>query len=250
MGVLEGKIVVITGASSGFGLEMARLFAGEGAKVVMNGKDAKRLQEAGREVFGEKILIAGDISKEADVRKLFSDAVKKFGRVDFAINNAGHGIFKRVEETTEADWDAVLDVNLKGVFLCSREAAGIMKMQKAGHIINISSTAGLAGYDDGGAYCASKFGVRGFSQALAEEMKKFDVKVSVICPGAADTHFFDKLNIDGKQGKIARAGWEGKRKNMMRPKDVAELVLFMLTRPQRVSIPEVMITHFYPVWEE
>jgi len=237
-GKLEGKVAVITGASSGLGLATAKLFASEGSKVVMAARDAGKLEEAAKEVKGEKLLVAGDVSKATDVKRIFDSAVKKFSTVDIAINNAGHGIFGEVADFEEKDWDSVLDVNLKGVFLCSREAMKIMRKKKSGHIINISSTSGKRGYAEGGAYCASKFGVRGLSQALAEEGRKHDVRVSVICPGAIDTHFFDRLD------------WGGERKNMLKPSEVAEVVLFVATRPQNVWLDEVVVHHFYPVWEE
>jgi len=235
---LDGKVVVITGASSGIGKAMSVAFAREGAKVVMAAREMKNLEEAAREVEGEKLLVSVDVAKSKDVEGLYKKAVGKFGTVDIAINNAGHGKFGEVAEFEEKDWDAVMEVNLKGVFLCSKEAMKIMKKKKAGYIINIASTSGKSGYAEGGAYCASKFGVRGFSQALAQEGKKHDVRVSIINPGAIDTAFFDKL------------GWGGERKNMLKPEEVAEVVLFVATRPQNVWLDEVTVHHFYPVWED
>ena len=132
----------------------------------------------------------------------------------------------------------MMEVNLKGVFLCSKEAMKIMKKQKSGYIINISSTSGKRGYAEGGAYCASKFGVRGFSQALAEEAKEHNVRVSVICPGAVDTPFFDKV------------GWGGEKKNMLRPEDIADVAVFLATRPENVWMDEIVVHHLRPVWED
>ncbi|MDO8340328.1 MAG: SDR family oxidoreductase [Candidatus Burarchaeum sp.] len=238
MGRLDGKVVLITGASSGLGLAMASAFSREGAKVVMSARDAKKLEAAGRKVKGEKLLVAADVTKSGDAKRLFEKAVAQFGRIDIAIANAGYGVFGEVADFDEKDWDGVMAVNLKGVFLCCREAMRVMKKQKSGYIITISSTSGKQGYAEGGAYCASKFGVRGFSQSLAEEAKKFNVRVSVICPGAVDTHFFDKI------------GWGGERKNMLRPEDIAEVALFLATRPENVILPEVVVTHMKPVWED
>jgi len=238
MSKLDGKVALITGASSGIGLAMAKLFAAEGAKVVMSARDAKKLNEAAKEVKGEKLLVCADVTKASDVKNLFEKAVARFGRIDIAIANAGYGVFGEVAEFDEKDWDGVIAVNLKGVFLCCREAMRVMKKQKSGYIITISSTSGKESFAEGGAYCASKFGVRGFSQCLAEEAKKHDVRVSVICPGAVDTHFFDKIN------------WVGEKKNMLRPEDIAEVALFLATRPENVWLPEVVARPMKPVWEE
>ena len=238
MGRLDGKVAVITGASSGIGLAMAKRFVEEGAKVVMGAKDKGKLEEAAKDVKGEKLTVACDVANADDVKRLFGEAVKKFGRIDIAIANAGYGVFGEVADFDEKDWDGIMAVNLKGVFLCCKEAMKVMRKQKAGYIINISSTSGKKGYAEGGAYCASKFGVRGFSQSLAEEAKKHDVRVSVICPGAVDADFFDELE------------WGGERRNMLRPEDIAEVAVFLATRPENVWLPEVVATHLRPVWQE
>ncbi len=198
----------------------------------------KRLEEAARSVEGEKLLVSVDVSKADEVKGLFKKAVEKFGRVDISVANAGYGVFGEVAEFDEKNWDGILAVNLKGVFLCCKEAMKIMKKQKSGYILNVASTSGQEGYAEGGAYCASKFGVRGFSKALMQEAKEHDVRVSILSPGAIDTHFFDKLD------------WGGEKENMLKPEEVAECALFLVSRPQNVWIDELTIHHLYPVWKE
>lgn len=188
---LDGKTAIVTGASRGLGRAIALAFAREGADVLIN--YASRKEPAGEvaaavERLGRRaILERADVSDATQVQTMVKTALAQFGRVDILVNNAGITMPKGVLETSEADWDRVLAINLKGVFLCCRAVAETMMGQGGGRIINIASTAGQAGILSGPAYCAAKAGVLGLTKCLARAFAPHNVQVNAISPAMIDT---------------------------------------------------------------
>lgn len=160
--MLKNKVTLITGGSSGIGTAIAERFLREGAKVVITGRSKERCDAARKqlEMIGADAVDseAGDVSKWDDVQKMVEKTVSRFGRIDILVNNAGIYLEKRIEETTEDEWDKVININLKSVFLCSKAVYSYFKKQGSGTIVNMSSDSGVSGNPDEAAYCASKGG--------------------------------------------------------------------------------------------
>ncbi len=188
---LEGKAAIVTGASRGLGRAIALAFAREGADVLVNyvAQEARAAEvSAAVEKLGRRaILQRADVSDAAQVRAMVQAAMAGFGRVDILVNNAGITLPKGLLETSEAEWDRVLAINLTGVFLCCQAVAEAMVAQGGGRIINIASTAGQAGILSGPAYCASKAGVLGLTKCLARAFAPHNVRVNAISPAMIDT---------------------------------------------------------------
>lgn len=199
---LDGKVAIVTGGSSGIGESIALRYAKEGARVVVASRDLSRCERV-----AEAIVAAGqiatpvscDVRTESDVVALFDRAATVYDRVDIVVANAGiSGGNRTVEEYSLEDWNKVLATNLTGVFLTIREAFRRMK-QRGGHIIVMSSQAGVEGYPRKGVYCATKFGVRGLAQVLGEEGRRYNINVSTICPGTVDTPILAATNTNVKK---------------------------------------------------
>ena len=186
MSRLSDKVAIITGAASGIGLGIAQLFVKEGAKVVFSdinksGKDAAAA--AGRNA----LFIECDVSDVESVRNLVTKTLETFGTIDILINNAGIIYQKPISETSDEDWNAVININLKGPFLLSREILPTFEKQGKGKIVNMASIAGVIGYENLSAYCASKGGIIAMTRSLALEYAPKNINVNCICPGAIKT---------------------------------------------------------------
>lgn len=211
---LSGRIAVVTGGSRGIGRAIGIRLAALGADTVLAGTDRAKLCESGELVAaagGKARLVVADVSREEDVRDLFSAA----GAVDILINNAGIGRFAPIVDTALDDWEAVMGVNLRGAFLCTREAMRSMA-GRGGRIVNIASVVGVKGYRDQGAYTASKHGLMGLSKVAALEGQKDDIVIQVIAPGGVDTDLMSAARPDLD------------RRDMIRTEDVADAVEFLL----------------------
>lgn len=205
--MLKGKIAVITGAGRGIGKAIALQFAGYGAKVVINYRTSvsqvEELLQTIREHGGEAIAVRADISNEEEVIHLMDEAVKNYGRIDILVNNAGINKDNLLIRMTEEEFDAVMDVNLKGAFFCMKHAAKIMLKQRSGKIINISSVVGLAGNTGQANYAASKAGIIGMTKSAARELAKKGITVNAVAPGFIKTDMTDALPDKVKEASIA-----------------------------------------------
>jgi NAD(P)-dependent dehydrogenase (short-subunit alcohol dehydrogenase family) len=197
--LLEGKIALVTGGTSGIGRASALAFAKEGAKVVVSGRNLERLRETVRlieEVGGEAIFVRCDVSERAEIEAMVNKCIKTYGRMDCALNNAGidGSLFTRIVDYSEEIWDQVIRVNLKGIWLCMKYEVSEMIKQEGGSIVNMSSTAGLVGSQVGNsAYVASKHGIVGLTKAVALEYAGQGIRVNAVCPAIIRTPMSERL---------------------------------------------------------
>lgn len=228
---LRGQVAVVTGASRGIGRATALALSLAGVRVVATARTAAALDHLSAEARrdgGEVLAVPTDISRADAVRAMSRRAVEAFGTIDILVNNAGIGIYAPIEELTESDWDVMMGVNLKGVFLCTQAVLPVMRRQRRGHIVNISSIRGWVASPRTTAYAACKFGMMGFSQALAQEVIAAGIRVSVISPGGTRTHF-------------GGTSPEQKRPELLPPDEVARSVLYALTAPAGAVVTQVVV---------
>lgn len=189
---LSGKSALVTGSGRGIGRATALALAGEGCNIIVAARTGKEISETAAlvEKAGSKaVAVKADVSNASDVKRLVAASLGAFKAIDILVNNAGVALYKPVAATSEAEWNAIIATNLTGVFLCTTAALPHMLKQRAGIIINISSGAGKSGYANMAAYCASKFGVIGFTESLAGELPS-GIRVYAVCPGGVDTKMY------------------------------------------------------------
>jgi NAD(P)-dependent dehydrogenase (short-subunit alcohol dehydrogenase family) len=221
----EGKVAIVTGGSRGIGLSIAEALVARGASVTVSGLDASRLADAGarlsKAVCGGGVqTLQADVRDQAQVADLVDGTVKRFSGLDILINNAAVGNFANVSDLKPDDWRRMIDTNLTGVFYCCRAAIPHLRRRGGGWIINISSLAGTNAFPGGAAYCATKAGLNAFSEALMQEVRYDDIRVSYVMPGSVGTGF----------GGSAAADWK------LTPDDVAQVVIDLIAHPRR-SLP-------------
>lgn len=222
----NGKVAVITGASRGIGRSIALALAAEGAKIVAVDVDqasTEAMVEEVRQLGVEAIAVVGNVTVAADTEKMIDAAVAAFGRVDILVNNAGitrDGLLLRMKEE---DWDAVLNVNLKGAFLCTRAVAKVMTKQRFGRIINIASVVGQMGNVGQANYCASKAGLMGLTKSNARELAKRNITVNAVAPGFIATAMTDALPEKVRDELTAQIPLE----RLGTPEDIANAVVFL-----------------------
>lgn len=186
------RTVLITGSTRGIGLETAVEFLKNGDQVIIFSREKEHVEEARKRLsaFGKKealLSLVGDVRKQKDVERIVKQSLQRFDRIDVLINNAGVGVYRLVEETTEEEWDHIIDTNLKGTFLFLRQIIPIMKRQGNGIIVNISSGLGVEGMANFSVYCASKFGVVGLTKAIGDELSDSAIRIYAVLPGAVNT---------------------------------------------------------------
>ncbi len=225
---LSGKVAIVTGASRGIGRSTALALASEGAKVVVNyassGEAAEKVVEEISALGSEAIAIAADVSKADQVEALVESAMTKWGRVDVLVNNAGITRDTLLLRMKLEDWQAVMDLNLTGVFLCTRAVSKIMLKQRSGRVVNITSVAGQMGNPGQANYSAAKAGVIGFTRTVAKELASRGITVNAVAPGFITTDMTNALKSDEilKYIPLGRYG---------QPEEVAEMIRFLAASP-------------------
>ena len=237
--MLQGKVVLVTGASRGIGLAIAKALLKEGAKLAITARDPERLGKAQAELeqSGEVLALPGDVADEEAVKAAFMRALESYGRLDGLVNNAGLGLACPVLDRSRADWDRVLAVNATGPFLTCREAVRHMSGNKMGKIVNVASVSGTMGTAMASAYSASKAALIGFTKALAKEVARHGINANCVCPGATDTDMFQKDTLDVLAAKFKMDRAELLKsvlstvplRRLLRPAEVADLVAFLLS---------------------
>ncbi|HEX4999261.1 MAG TPA: SDR family NAD(P)-dependent oxidoreductase [Terriglobia bacterium] len=225
---LDGQVAIVTGAGRGIGRAIALELGRMGAKVVVAARNTAEVQEAAGAIE-EALAIPTDVRSPSEVQRLINETISACGGVDVLVNAAGVGGFGPVVEFTDAAYDAIMDTNLRGVFLACRGALPSMIARGGGHIVNIASIAGKVGSANRAVYCASKFGVVGFSESLAEEVRQYGIRVAVICPGSTDSGFTN--------GRASTA----QRERMLSPTDIAAAVRALVTQAPNSFISEIII---------
>jgi 3-oxoacyl-[acyl-carrier protein] reductase len=232
---LQGKVALITGASAGIGQACARALAGEGARLVLTARRKERLEKLKKEVeaAGSKaVIVTGDAREEVTAVKAVKAATDAFGRIDVLINSTGVGNYKNLVNTSAAEYDEMMDTNVRSTFLFTRHTVPVMLQQKSGVILMISSMAGVYGFGGEAVYCMTKFAQVGFAQALDRELRESGIKVGAICPGGVKTEF-----AIGK----GRTEQSVKQSNMLDAEDVAGVVLMACTQSPKSRIIEVQM---------
>lgn len=236
---IAGKVVVITGASSGMGAAAARHLAAKGASVVLGARRSDRIHALAVEITeagGKATAVVTDVTKREDLKQLVDSAVTNYGRIDVLINNAGVMPLSPMDRLKVDEWDQMIDVNLKGVLYGIAAALPHMKDQKSGHVINLSSVAGHKVFLGSAVYSATKFGVRALSDGLREELSSDNIRVTVISPGAVKTELLD--HISEKDIQTANRDLVGQIG--VPAETFGRLVAFAISEPEDVGINEIL----------
>ncbi|MGE5401301.1 MAG: SDR family oxidoreductase [Ignavibacteriales bacterium] len=236
---IKGKVVVITGASSGLGEAAARLLCFDGASVVLGARRVERIESLSKELTengGKALAIATDVTKYEQVKNLVDTAVQKFGRVDVIINNAGLMPHSPLERLKIDEWNQMVDVNIKGVLYGIASVLPYMKEQKSGHIINVSSVAGHKVTYAGAVYAATKHAVRALSEGLRQEVKPYNIRTTVISPGAVATELPNSIT----EKDVSKNIHEFYEKYAVPADSFARMVAFAISQPEDVDINEIL----------
>jgi NAD(P)-dependent dehydrogenase (short-subunit alcohol dehydrogenase family) len=226
--LISEKTALVTGASRGIGRAIASRLGRMGASVAICARSRDEIERAAtafREEGIKTLPIVADVTRAEDVQRMIDQTRNQFGDIEILVNNAGIGLFGAFHERTEADWDAVLDTNLKAAFLTSRAVAPGMIGLGRGHIINISSLASKSAFAGGALYCASKWGLMGLTACMAEDLRAHGIRVSAICPGSVATEFSPHA------GRTPAT--------LLQPEDVAHAVAMLVTQSEHSFISEV-----------
>jgi len=235
---IKGKVVIITGASSGIGKATSIRFASLGAKLALVARNEQKLEIVKQQVGNlgaEAISIPTDVTINYQVEAMAKKVADHFGRIDILVNSAFWGPPGSLEQTTEEFWNRTVDTTLKAPFLCIRAVVPYMRRQGGGRIVNIGSLAGKVGEDNRTAYCAAKWGLEGLSAALREELTRDNIHVHLISPAATDTPFWP-----GAGAKLSPDVLEW----FVPPETIADAVAWVLQQPDQVHIPDVPVYNF------
>ena len=235
------KTVFITGATSGIGLETAKRFAKEGKyQLILCGRRAERLKKL-KDTLSQNTKVhtlVFDVRDKATVHKAISSLPSEFSEIDVLINNAGnaHGL-DYIQDGNIEDWEAMMDINVKGLLYVSHPIIKQMIQQKSGHIINIGSTAGKEVYPKGNVYCASKHAVDAINKAMRIDLNEYGIRVGAINPGLVETEFSEvRFKGDAERAKSVYQGFQA-----LKPEDIADIIFFCVTRPYHVNIADLVV---------
>lgn len=234
------KTILITGATSGIGKATAELLASENHRIIICGRRADRLEslKSTLDKLTEVATLSFDISKKDQVDAALGSLPENFNKIDVLINNAGnaHGL-DFIHEADVADWEAMIDINLKGLLYVSRAVLPDMVSRKSGHVINIGSIAGIESYPKGGVYNASKYAVDGLTKSMRQDLTPHNIKVSEIKPGLVNTEF-SNVRFKGDNNKADKV-YEGM--DPLTANDIAEILSFMISRPTHVNLADMLV---------
>ena len=227
---LDGRVAIVTGGGSGIGRAISRLYAAEGAKVVIG--DIKTSEEAVEDIRkhrGDAIFVRTDVRDPSQIRRLLDATVEKYAGIDIVCNNAGIELVRRLVDTTEEEWDMVINTNLRSSFLVSKYALPHMIRKGKGVIVNIASQLGLVGFENLTVYCASKGGLILLTKAMALEYAKHGIRVNCICPGAIDTPMLEREVKLMEDPDEARRVFVSKHPlgRLGTPEEIAQAALFL-----------------------
>jgi NAD(P)-dependent dehydrogenase (short-subunit alcohol dehydrogenase family) len=235
MGDLEGRVVVITGGAKGIGQGIGEAVAEQGACVVVADIDYPRAQETAKKIGSSAVPVEHDVRKAESAKQLVAKTLEKFGRIDVLVNNAGVGPNPApIQDLTEEEFDRVLDINLRGMFLTTRAVVPEMIKQNSGRIVNVASIVGQTGFAMIIPYAASKFAVIGVTQCLAHELAPYGITANNVCPGIVETDLHGRVveQFSAMQGQTVEEGWDWFRqriplKRFQTPRDLGEMVAFL-----------------------
>lgn len=240
MAKLDGKVAVVTGASSGIGEATAEALAAEGASVVVAARREDRLADLVGRIEGNggrTLSVQCDVTDEEQAHALIRRAEEELGSVDILINNAGVMLLSKVEKGLSDQWRQMFDVNVMGLLYATDAAVEVMKRQKSGHIVNISSVAGRKVRQTGGVYSGTKFAVNAISEGLRQELLEDNIRITMVEPGAVETELPDHITDDE-----ALEGMGGLMEiERLQSEDIANAIAYVVTQPERVSVSEILI---------
>ena len=243
---IKGKVVIITGASSGMGEAAAKHLSGLGATVVLGARRADRIEKLAKEIHangGNALAVTVDVTQRVQVKQLVEKAVGQFGRVDVILNNAGIMPLSTMDSLHVDEWDKMIDVNIKGVLNGIAAVLPYMKEQKSGQIINTSSVAGHKVFNGSAVYSATKYAVRALTEGLRMEVKAYNIRTTIVCPGAVKTELLEHItDADVRQANEDYVGSVG-----ISPDSFARVVAFAISQPEDVDINEII---FRPTSQE
>lgn len=229
---INSKVILITGASKGIGKTTALMLARKGAKLAISARSEELLKTVANKCGPDTLAFTGDMSVEEDIKSFVKKTKEIFGRIDILINNAGLGIFKPITELTTEQWDTMFNLNVRGLFLMTRECLSHLREANESVVVNVVSLAGKNAFVNGAGYAASKHAVLGFSRCLMLEERKNGVRVLAICPGSVDTPFFDPSRILSKPRNPEK---------LLKAEDIASSIIHMIEMPQTAMVSEIDI---------
>lgn len=242
---LEGKVAIVTGAARGIGRATALRFVAEGARVVLADRDRDALAATAASAGPADAVLARpcDVARAAEVEALVAATLDRFGRIDILVNNAGYGHRGTVEQTSEAEWDALMATNVKGVFLCSRAVLPVMRRQGGGTIVNVASTVSFVGIPERAAYVASKGAVAALTRAMAVDHAKEGIRVVAVAPGTVATDYYDRVvagspDPEGMRRMLAARQLIGRAGT---PEEIANAILFLASDEASFCVGTILL---------
>ena len=231
---IRNKTAIVTGASTGLGAAISEALIQNGTKVYGLARNVKALEALENKLGDHFVSVPLDISNFEAVKSWISETFSENNTPDILVNNAGAGSFGKIDEMPSEEWLTMINTNLNGMYYITSQVAALMKKKEEGsHIINIGSILGSTGRAESAAYCATKFGIQGFSDALFKELRFFNIKVTCFNPGSIDTHFFESSGI-------------ASHTNMLQAKDLADTIIHILQTPDNMLINDITVRPLNP----